>query len=244
MPLGIVGRELPVLRCQVGDHKMSGCRIDISFLDSITCRAPARSAHLRTPSCLTKAQKCNSSDLVVWDPISPQRRLVRSVEATSVKPVGAGTLLIWRATALSPAASRSRPDPEDGDPGCPDVITGGRQHLTDSPRWVPLTLQRYATISPSPKISSRVIFRSGKAVRYEAIRCLKALGARWQRGRSRVLDVVSSHEFVHGGHVALAATPPRRIRAMRALFALFSRHRTSISFARRQLAFFPNISTP
>jgi hypothetical protein len=34
-----------------------------------------------------------------------------------------------------------------------------------SPRWVPLVLQRHVTISPSAKMSSRVVFQSGKAVR-------------------------------------------------------------------------------
>jgi hypothetical protein len=42
-----------------------------------------------------------------------------------------------------------------------------------SPRWVPPTLQRNATISPSAKISSSAAFRSGKAVRYEAISCFR-----------------------------------------------------------------------
>ena len=34
-----------------------------------------------------------------------------------------------------------------------------------SPRWVPRAFQRNATLSPSAKMSSRVMFRSGKADR-------------------------------------------------------------------------------
>src|SRR5215204_6413037 len=67
---------------------------------------------------------------------------------------------------------------------------------------------------------------------------LQVLGARWQSGRTRVLDVVSSHTIVHGGYVAF---DPRLLKefAYENFVPLFSRHRTSISLAGCQLAFSP-----
>src|SRR5215212_6727154 len=64
----------------------------------------------------------------------------------------------------------------------------------------------------------------GRAVGSDQL--LHALSARRQGGRARVLEVVGSHELVHGGHVALA---PRLLEefAYEYFGVLFGRHGTS-----------------
>src|SRR5215211_424491 len=65
-------------------------------------------------------------------------------------------------------------------------------------------LQRNATLSPSAKmyvIEDSLHVGERRVVRGD--RLLQALGARRQARKDGMLHVVSSHELVHGGHVAL-----------------------------------------
>src|SRR5215218_10880724 len=98
-----------------------------------------------------------------------------------------------------------------------------------SPRWVPRVLQRYATLSPSAKMSSTVAFRSGNAERYVMMVCFKPSVPGGKARRDGIIYVVSSHELLHGSHVALI--PGLLMESANQSFViLFDRHRSLLLF--------------
>src|SRR5215218_7278362 len=91
-------------------------------------------------------------------------------------------------------------------------------------------LQRNATLSPSAKmyvIEDSLHVGERRVVRGD--RLLQALGARRQARKDGMLHVVSSHELVHGGHVALI--PGLLMESADQSFVfLFDRHRSVLLF--------------
>jgi hypothetical protein len=67
VPLGLVGSELSGLRRQVGDHKISGCRIDIRLAGWHQEQSTHSKRTFWAPSLPNRALKISSGGLVVRD---------------------------------------------------------------------------------------------------------------------------------------------------------------------------------
>src|SRR5215208_7949819 len=98
-----------------------------------------------------------------------------------------------------------------------------------SPRWVPRVLQRYATLSPSAKMTIYGGLQVGEGRAVGSDRLLQSLGARRQARRDGIIYIVNSHELVYGGHVALIPSLLMESANQRFVF-LFDRHRSLLLY--------------